>query len=94
MNNNIKVSVNDGVTWSTDSPLKAFAYLTAIEFYGSDSDLAIKVANLCHDVYVSENKPLNAIDVIDYICENYHDLPDDFNDLCDVVYNGISQYDL
>jgi len=95
MEREIKITIGElDAEFNTDSPFKAFAYLTATEHYDFDSGLAQEVAELCYEVYINENKPLNALNVIDYICENYEELPNDFNDLCDVVYNGVSEYDL
>ncbi len=95
MNKEIKITIEElGSEFTTDSPFTAFAYLTAVQFYNFETVLAQEIAELCEAVYVNENKPLNALNVIDYICENYENLPNDFNDLCDTVYNGVSQYDL
>jgi hypothetical protein len=95
MNREFKITIEElDAEFTTDSPFKAFAYLTATEHYDFDSGLSQEIAELCYEVYINENKPLNALNVIDYICENYEDLPNDFNDLCDVVYNGVTQYDL
>jgi hypothetical protein len=95
MNREFKIIIEElGAEFETESPFTAFAYITAIQFYDFETSLAQEVAKLCEAVYVNENKPLNALNVIDYICENYEELPDDFNDLCDVVYNEVSQYDL
>jgi len=94
MNNNIKVSVNDGVTWSTDSPFKAFAYLTAIEFYDFDGDLAIEVANLCQDLYVGSSHNVNAVDLIDFICEQYDDLPNDYKEIKNLLFSYLDNIDL
>jgi len=95
MNNDIKITINSkNIEFETESPLKAFAFLTAVEHYDFDSNLAKTISQLSYDVYVYENTPLNVIDVIDFICENYGALPSDFNELADVVYNGIINYDL
>jgi hypothetical protein len=92
MNNNIKVTVNDVYTWSTDSPFKAFSYCVAIEFYEMEPEMAVKASELAFDVYMKLHTH-NMGDVVDYICDNYHELPEDFNDvvsLCEDVLN----YDL
>jgi hypothetical protein len=92
MNNNIKVSVNDGVTWSTDSPFKVFTYCIAIEFYEMEHDTAIKASELAFEVYMNLNTH-NMGDVVDYICENFRELPDDFNLIVDKVHEDISDYE-
>ena len=93
MNREIKITIGDlDVEFTTDGPFKAFAFLKAVKHYDFDSGLAQEVAELCYDVYInrfSYSNFINGVDVIDYICDNYDDLPDDFNDLCDVVYNGV-----
>ncbi len=95
MNREIKISVEGiDVDFITTSPFTAFAYITAIQFYDFEKDLAQEVALLCNAVYCETHKPINGVDVIDYICENYNDLPNDFVELCDVVYNGVSIYNL
>jgi hypothetical protein len=91
----VRINIDDlKISFTTDTPLKAFAFLTAVEHYGFDSDLAEKIAQLSYDVYINENIPLNVINVIDYICENYDDLPSDFTELTDIVYNGVAIYNL
>ena len=95
MNREIKVVIEElGAEFTTTSPFAAFAFLTATEHYSKETNFAEEIAKLCHGVYVSIDSPVDGVDVIDYICENYFDLPDDFNDLCDAVYNGVSQYNL
>ena len=93
MNKNIKISINDGITWSTDSPFKAFAYCVAIEFNQMEPDTAIKASELAFEVYMKLHTH-NLGDVVDYICDNYHELPEDFNDIVNQVHEDISQYDL
>jgi hypothetical protein len=94
MNNNIKVSVNDGVTWSTDSPFKAFAFLTAVEHYDFDSGLAQEIADLCYDLYIGSSHNVNAIDLIDFICEQYDDLPDDYKEIKNLLFSYLDNIDL
>ena len=95
MNKEIKITIEKlGAEFETESPFTAFAYITAIQFYDFETSLAQEVAELCNAVYCETHRPINGVDVIDYICENYDSLPDDFNDLCDMVYNGVSVYNL
>ena len=94
MNKEFKIIIEDlDAEFETQSPFTAFAYITAIQFYDFETSLAQEVALLCNAVYCETHKPINGVDVIDYICENYNDLPNDFVELCDVVYNGVSEYD-
>jgi len=95
MNREIKVSIESlGAEFTTDSPFKAFAFLTAVDDFNFDNELSQKISKLCNDVYISIQNPINGIDVVYYICENYHDLPNDFNDIVNVVFNTIIEYDL
>ncbi len=95
MNREIKITIGElDAEFTTNSPFKAFAFLTAVQFYDFETGLAQEIAKLCDAVYCESHRPINGVDVIDYICENYEDLPNDFNDLCDMVYNGVSIYNL
>jgi hypothetical protein len=95
MNKEFKIIIEElGAEFETESPFTAFAYITAIQFYDFETSLAQEVALLCNAVYCETHRPINGVDVIDYICANFNDLPMDFNDLCDMVYNGVSVYNL
>jgi hypothetical protein len=95
MNREFKIIIEElGAEFETESPFTAFAYITAIQFYDFETSLAQEAALLCNAVYCETHRPINGVDVIDYICENFNDLPIDFNDLCDMVYNGVSGYNL
>jgi hypothetical protein len=86
MNRKIKITIEElGVEFTTDSPLKAYAFTTAILDHRIDIGLANEIAELCHLIYVESKVHLDIMQVVNYVCENYEILPDDFNDLFDLV---------
>jgi hypothetical protein len=95
MNREIKVVIeNLGVEFTTTSTFKSFAFIIAVFDYEFNEGLAIEVADLCYEVYANANDHINFVDIIDYICENYDNLPDDFKDLSEIVYEGVYSFDL
>jgi len=65
----------------TNSPYKLLAWSTAVEFYDYDSGTANDIAELCYELYTSFEDNVNGIDLIDFICEQYNDLPNDFKEI-------------
>lgn len=75
----IKVSFK-GNEYETDSPFMVFAWLIAVGNFDIESGLAQEVAGLCLMLYLDVSD-LSAVELIDYVCENYDDLPDDYKDI-------------
>lgn len=66
--------------YQTQTPFKSFVWLVAVKFFKIDSGLAREIADLVDDLYV-DSYDVNGIALTDYICENYDDLPDDYNEI-------------
>ena len=81
----IKVDHN---AFETTSPFKAFAFLTALIHYGIEEGYANEIAELCHMLYVDFDS-VNGIDLIDYVCDNYNDLPDDYNEILNILEGAL-----
>ena len=83
----IKVDHN---AFETTSPFKAFAFLTALIHHDIEEGYANEIAELCHMLidYVDVDS-VNSIDLIDYVCENYNDLPNDYNDILNILEGAL-----
>ena len=95
MNKEFKITIDElDAEFITDSPFKAFAYLTATEHYDIESGLAQEVAGLCYDLYVNSSHNVNAVDLIDFICEQYDDLPNDYKEIKNLLFSYLDNIDL
>jgi hypothetical protein len=81
----IKVEHN---AFETDSPFKAFAFLTALIHYDIEDGYANEIAELCHMLYVDFDS-VNGIYLIDYVCENINDLPSDYNEILNILKGAL-----
>ena len=81
----IKVDHN---AFETTSPFKAFAFLTALIHYDIEEGYANEIAELCHMLYVDFDN-VNAVDLIDYVCDNYNDLPSDYNEILNILEGAL-----
>jgi hypothetical protein len=81
----IKVEHN---TFETDSPFKAFTFLTALIHYDIEEGYANEIAELCHMLYIDFDS-VNAVDLIDYVCEHYDSLPDDYNEILNILEGAL-----
>ena len=94
MNKNILTIVgNLDNQFESDSPLQVFAYLTAVKHYGFESGEAQEIAKLCFELYIDINFDINAVALIDFVCEQYDDLPNDFNEIKDLVISYVDRID-
>jgi hypothetical protein len=78
----------------TNSPFKLLAWSTAVEFYDYDSGTANDIAELCYKLYTSFDEDINAISLIDFICSDYEQIPDDYKDIKDLVIENIQSWGL
>ena len=81
----IKVDHNE---FETTSPFKAFAFLTALIHYGFEEGYAREIAELCFILYIDFDN-VNAVDLIDYVCDNYNELPDDYNEISNILEGAL-----
>jgi hypothetical protein len=73
----------------TDSPYKLLAWSIAVEFYDYDSSTANKISELCFEFYISFLNNVNGIDLIDFICEQYDSLPNDFKEIKNLLVSHL-----
>ena len=81
----IKVDHN---AFKTDSPFKVFAFLTALIHYDIEEDYAKEIAEVCHMLYVDFDS-VNGVDLIDYVCDNFNELPNDYNDILNILEEAL-----
>ena len=74
--------------FETKEPYEAFAWMVAVEMYDFDSGLAQEISSLVYDLYV-ESVDINGVELADFICENYHDLPDDYKEIKKEMYEKL-----
>ena len=90
----INLEVN-GLKFETDSPLKAFAFATAIEFYDLSEEQATRVSELCHSIYIDVNHDLSLASLVDQVCDKIDDYePLQYEAVIKDVLNSILDYDL
>jgi len=78
------ININFG-SFETDSPFEAFAFTSAVYNYNHDQDTAKQIARLCYDLYLESSDDTNGIDLIDFICSDYDNLPKDFTEVQKLV---------
>jgi len=78
----------------TNSPFKLLAWAIAVEFYDYDSGTANDIAELCYELYISFEDNVNGMDLIDFICSDYEQLPNDYKAIKDLVIENIQSWDL
>ena len=89
MNNKIKIQFDSkkfGLEeYETDSIFKSTAWLIAVG-NGFEGGLAQEVAELCFLIWLDIDTPdISEFMIIDYVAENYDDLPDDYKEIKDMV---------
>lgn len=89
---NLEVS---GLRFETDSPLKAFAFATAIEFYNLSEEQATRASELCHSIYIDVKHDLSLGNLVDQVCEKIGDYELlQYEVVIEDVLNSILDYDL
>ena len=83
----IKVSYLDN-EFSSSEAYEVFAWSVAVETYDFDSGLAQEIASLIYDLYI-ESVDINGVELVDYICENYDDLPNDYKEIKKRMYEDL-----
>ena len=81
----IKVDHNE---FETTSPMKAFTFLTALLDFDFSEEYAREVVELVSLILaegVDWDIGVNVQDLIYAVCENYFELPDDFNEILKVL---------
>lgn len=79
----IEVRVRDSF-YEAGSPFQAFAFLTALELHGFEEGYAREIAELCYDLY-NDFQYAHPIELIDYVCENYNELPNSYDEIHDMI---------
>lgn len=81
----IKVEHND---YKTNEPYKAFAWLVAVKEFNFEQGLAQEVADLIYELYITSDE-VNGVELAYYICENYDELPNDFKEIKNKMYEQL-----
>ena len=90
MGKTIKIDINEEA-FETSEPFEAFAFATAVHHYGYDSGLAQEIAKLCYTIYTDiQAYFVNTEALFDVVLRNYHDLPNDYNE----ILNRVSEHSL
>ena len=90
----IEIKVN-GVKFETDSPLKAFAFATAIEFYNLSEEQAIEATKLSHMIYIETLYDVSLVRLVDQVCENIDNyISLEFLEVMEDVLKTVAEYDL
>ena len=90
----IKLEVN-GIRFTTDSPLEAFAFTTAVKFYDLNEDKALQVADLSNKIYTKTLHEVYLTHLVDQICENIDDYSSlGFLEVMEHALQAIVEYNL
>lgn len=89
----IEIKVNDNY-FETETPMKAYSYLVALVDYGFDEGHANEISELIRLILDDGNwmfwdKCVNVVDLVHYVCENYNELPDDFDEIVSVLEGAL-----
>ena len=76
------------------APFWNYAYQVATDFYAFDDDKANEVAELSYSIYINSKVNLNGLDLVDFVCEEFDNLPSDFDELSNYVIESILDFDL
>lgn len=86
----IKINIEDS-TFETKRPYKAFAFMVALVHFGFEEGYAREIAELCYNLYVELDYG-DGVDLIDWVCDNYNELPNDFIKVLDIFKNDLTNY--
>ena len=90
----IEIKVN-GAKFETDSPLKAFAFATAIEFYDFNEKRALQVVDISHSIYIDVKHEISISRLVDQVCENIENyVANSYDAVFRHVVNAVVEYDL
>jgi hypothetical protein len=88
MNKEIKIIIEElGAEFTTNSPLETYAFTTAVLDHNFDSGTAQELAKLSRLIYIDTNYNIAPVELIWYLCTEYNNLPNDYNDLLNVFAN-------
>lgn len=83
----IKISI-DYEEYETHAPFKVMAWSMAVLEHGFEGGLASEISELCFSIYIDVDG-VNALPLVNYICENYNDLSDDYKQIKNEVYENL-----
>lgn len=90
----INLEVN-GVRFEANSPLEAFAFTTAVQFYDLNEEQALQVADLSYRIYNETLYEVYLTRLVDQLCENIDDyLSLEFLEVMEDVLKNIAEFDL
>ena len=90
----IYLEVN-GIKFEANSPLEAFAFSTAVEFYHLNEEQALHVANLSYRIYNETLYEVYLTRLVDQICENIDEYVSlEFLEVMEHALEAIVEYDL
>ena len=81
----IKLNI-DYEEYETHAPFKAMAWSMAVLEHGFEGSLASEISELCFILYIDLDG-VDGVSLVNYICEKYNDLNDDYKD----IRNGVRQ---
>ena len=90
----IKINIGDS-TFETENAFEGYAFMVALDVYGFEEGYAREIANLCYDLNNDVNRHYNAengISLVDFICENYNELPNEYNEVLNIFMNDLTNY--
>jgi len=80
--------LDKGVT--LENPVTALAYTTAVMFFNHDFETAKEIADFCANFYFESNYDISVMVLVDFVCENYLDFPNDYNQVTDIILEHIA----
>ena len=90
----IYLEVN-GIRFEANSPLEAFAFTTAVQFYDLNEEQALQVANLSYRIYNETLYEVYLTRLVDQLCEKIDDyLSLEFLEVMEDVLQTVAEFDL
>ena len=90
----IKINIGDS-TFETESAFQGYAFMVALDVYGFEEGYAREIATLCDELNIDINRHYNnehGISLVDWVCDNYNELPNDYNKVLDIFMNDLTNY--